>query len=141
MAPRPLSVSSKEEQLYGRAECRVAPRGRGDGAVFRHEVESEPPVPEPIVEAAMQGLRDAAQSGPGGYPLEDIEVVLESVDFRPEAQPEVGVRAATAEAVRKAVASAGPFRLEPIMELEVLAPEEALGGVIGDLNARSGHIL
>ena len=131
----------KEDSLYGQVSCRVAPRERGEGSHFRSEVLGEPPVPEAILDAALQGLRDAGRSGPEGYPLEDVAVVLESLSYRDDAHPETGVRAAAAEALRKALKAASPIRLEPLMNVEVSAPEEALGAVIGDLNARSGHIL
>jgi elongation factor G len=97
-------------------------------------------VPEAIVEAALQGLSDAAQAGPAGYPLQDVKVVLDSVVYRDDANPVVSVRAAAAEAFRRAVTEAKPVRLEPIMELEVTCPEEFVGSIIGDINQRRGHI-
>jgi elongation factor G len=97
-------------------------------------------VPEEIVAAAMQGLRDASYAGPDGYPLEDIAAKLVALEYRDDAQPEVSVRAAAADALRRAVGQASPTRLEPIMNVEVIAPEDYLGTVIGDLNARGAHI-
>jgi elongation factor G len=130
----------KEEAIYGEASCRVAPRARGAGIAVDAALAAEPPVPEFVAEAALQGLREAAQAGPDGYPLEDVAVTLTAVSFRDGADATVGVRAAAAEAFRKAVAQASPVKLEPIMAVEVVAPEEHLGSVIGDLNARAGHI-
>ena len=72
--------------------------------------------------------------------MQDVEVTLTGAAFREDADPSVGVRAAASEAFRKAVAQASPVKLEPIMAVEVVAPEEHLGAVIGDLNARSGQI-
>jgi elongation factor G len=118
----------------------VAPRARGAGIAVDAALAAEPPVPEFVAEAALQGLREAAQAGPDGYPLEDVAVTLTAVSFRDGADATVGVRAAAAEAFRKAVAQASPVKLEPIMAVEVVAPEEHLGSVIGDLNARAGHI-
>jgi len=128
----------KEESLYGEATCRVQPRPRGQGA--RINIAPGLLAAPAVIESATQGLREASQSGPNGYPLEDIEVTLTRVGTREGAQPEVGVKIAAAEAFRKAVAQAGPRLLEPIMEVEVSAPEEFLGAVIGDLNQRRGHI-
>jgi elongation factor G len=131
----------KDEVLYGRAVCRVSPRPRGEGMEVRAALPAEPVLPQSLVDAALQGLRDAAQAGPDGYPLEDIEVVLTGIETREGVtQPEVAARAAAGEAFRRAVASASPARLEPIMDVEVTAPEEYLGSVIGDLNQRRGHI-
>jgi len=130
----------KEEELFGEAACKVGPRPRGSGDSFHNAVSAEPPIPDAIVEAAMQGLRDAAQSGPDGYPLEDVAVTLTSVSYREDAQPEVSVRAAAAEACRRAVSNAKPIQLEPLMDVEVVTPEEYVGAIIGDLNSKRGHI-
>jgi elongation factor G len=130
----------KDEELFGEASCKVAPRPRGSGDRFDAKLASTPPIPPHLLEAAMQGLRDAAQSGPDGYPLDDIAVTLTGVGFREDAQPEVAVRAAAAEACRRAVAQASAVRLQPIMRVEVVTPEEYVGAIIGDLNARRGHI-
>jgi len=130
----------KEENLYGEATVKVEPRPRGQGSTFDFAVTQEPPIPPEIAEAAMQGLRDASYAGPDGYPLEDIAATLVALAYREEAQPVVSVRAAAADAFRKAVAQAASTRLEPIMDVEVTAPEEYLGAVIGDLNARGAHI-
>ena len=130
----------KEETLFGVAACRVSPRGRGEGIDIKSVLPAEPPVPEAIVDAALQGLRDAAGAGPDGYPLEDVGVELTDLQWRDDAQPVVSVRAAAAEAFRRAVIGASPIRLEPIMDVEVIVPDEYLGAVIGDINQRRGHV-
>ena len=130
----------KDESLYGQASCQVAPLERGAGIDIAAELPELPPVPPAIVEAGLQGLRDAAQAGPYGYPLQDLRVALTHVTFRDDAQPAVSVRAAAAEAFRRAVADASPSRLEPLMDVEVVIPEEFLGAVIGDINQRRGHV-
>ncbi len=131
----------KDAALYGKVSCKVTPRERGAGSTFEMAVAGAEEIPEIFLEAAMQGLRDAAQSGPSGYPLEDVGVVLTKVAYREEAQPSLGLRAAAADAFRKATREASPIKLEPIMEVEVTTPEESLGAILGDLNQRSGHIL
>jgi elongation factor G len=130
----------KDEALYGEAGCTIRPLPRGSGIQVDSSVPPEQ-VPPQVLQAALQGLRDAAQAGPDGYPLEDVAVVLTSVGIREDAQPEVSVRAAASEAFRRAVAGAAPVKLEPIMEVEVSTPEEYVGTVIGDLNQRRGHIV
>ena len=92
------------------------------------------------LEAALQGLRDAASSGADGFPLEDVGVTLTGVGTADGADPLIGCRAAAAEAFRRAVAAASPTRLEPIMSVEVTVDEEFLGAIIGDLNQRRGQI-
>jgi elongation factor G len=131
----------KEDALYGSVGCSIEPRERGTGSTFVSTIAEADAVPEAYIEAALQGLRDAAQSGPSGYPLEDVGVTLTRVAYREEAQPSVGLRAAAADAFRKAAREASPIRLEPIMEVEITTPEESLGSIIGDLNQRAGHIL
>lgn len=133
----------KEQAIYGEARCRVAARPRGAGMELHSEVVvpmGAPPIPEAVLSAAMQGLRDAASSGPDGYPLEDVSVTLLSVATREGANAEIGVRAAASEAFRRAVAAAHPARLEPIMAIEVNVDEEYMGAVIGDLQQRRGHV-
>ena len=130
----------KEQMIYGEATCHVRARPRGSGMEFHNELPASAMLPEHIVQAAMQGLRDAASSGPDGYPLEDVEVTLKSVALRDGANGEIGARAAAAEAFRRAVKEATPSRLEPIMNVEVTVDDEFLGAVIGDLNQRRGHV-
>jgi elongation factor G len=130
----------KEQRIYGEAKVRVKARARGAGMEIKKALPASLILPENVVAAAQQGLRDAAGSGPDGYPLEDVEVTLVHVGIREGADGEIGARAATAEAFRRAVASASPVKLEPIMSVEVTVDDEYLGGVIGDLNQRRGHV-
>ncbi len=136
---REASVANPQA-IYGEATCRVSSRPRGSGMEFGQSLPASALLPDVIVEAAMQGLRDAASSGPDGYPLEDVAVQLTSVTLREGANGEIGARAAAAEAFRYAVKAAHPSRLEPIMAVEVHVDDEFLGAVIGDLNQRRGQV-
>jgi elongation factor G len=134
----------KEQPIFGEATCRVRARARGAGMEFKREINSlpnlSPTASDAILHAGMQGLRDAASSGPDGFPLEDVEVTLVSLGLRDGANAEIGCRAAAAEACRRAVQSASPSRLEPIMAVEVSVDDEFLGVVIGDLQQRRGQV-
>jgi elongation factor G len=130
----------KEQAIYGEATCRVRGRTSGSGMEFPRALPPSLILPDVVVAAAMQGLRDAASSGPDGYPLEDVEVTLTSLKLKEGANGEIGSRAAAAEAFRRAVQHATPSRLEPIMAVEVTVDDEFLGAVIGDLNQRRGHV-
>jgi elongation factor G len=130
----------KEQAIYGEATCTVRGRTRGSGMEFKRALPASTLVPDAVVQAAMQGLRDAASSGPDGYPLEDVEVTLTALALRDGANGEIGCRAAAAEAFRRAVAQAHPSRLEPIMAVEVHVDDDFLGAVIGDLNQRRGQV-
>ena len=134
----------EDEAIFGHVRLRVAPRPRHGGNAFAARIvppPGVPPVPAAIVEAALQGTREAAQSGPaGGYPLEDIEVTVLAVEWKEGAAPDVGTKIAASEAFRRACADADPRLLEPIMAVEVVVPEDFLGAAIGDLNQRRGRI-
>jgi elongation factor G len=130
----------KEQAIYGEATCKVRSRPRGSGMDFKRALPASSLLPENIVAAALQGLKDAASSGPDGYPLEDVEVTLVGLTLRDGANGEIGGRAAAAEAFRRAVQTAHPSRLEPIMAVEVTVDDEFLGAVIGDLNQRRGQV-
>jgi elongation factor G len=137
---RSISSSGKEQAIYSEAACKVRSRPRASGMVFKRALPANTMLPDDIINAAMQGLRDAASSGPDGYPLEDVEVTLVGLKLKEGANGEIGSRAAAAEAFRRAVQNANPSRLEPIMTVEVTVDDEFLGAVIGDLNQRRGHV-
>ncbi|HVX96618.1 MAG TPA: elongation factor G [Polyangia bacterium] len=138
----------EDETLFGHARVRVAPRPRGAGNVLKMEL-AKPPVvpgvkvvetPPAILDAAMEGAREAMRSGPQGYPIEDIEVVVTGVEYRADASTPAGEKAAVGEALRQAWREAGTRLLEPIMRVEVTSPEANVGDVLGDLNARRAQI-
>jgi len=130
----------KEQRIYGEARCHVRSLPRGSGVTFGKALVDVVAVPEAVIEAALQGLRDAASSGADGFPLEDVEVTLTGVGIAEGADALIGVRAAAAEAFRRATAAAHPTRLEPIMNVEVTVDDEYVGAIIGDLNQRRGQI-
>jgi elongation factor G len=137
---RSITGSGKEQPIFGEATVKVKARKRGEGMDLNRTLPAASLLPEAIVNAAMQGLRDAASSGPDGYPLEDVEVTLTHIALRDGANGEIGVRAAAAEAFRRAVQAAEPARLEPIMTVEVIVDDAGLGSVIGDLQQRHGQV-
>ncbi len=130
----------KEQRIFGEARCRVRSLARGSGVKFVKQLPAGTLLPEAVVEAAMQGLRDASSSGADGFPLEDVECTLLSVAIADGADGIIGARAAAAEAFRRAVTQANPQRLEPIMRLEVTTDDEFVGAIIGDLNQRRGQV-
>ena len=93
------------------------------------------------LQSIEDGARDAATSGPlQGAQLQDLKIQVQKVEtFGPASSPQA-IRVAVAEAVRKAIASAGSTLLQPVMATEVVVPEESLGGVLGDLQARGALI-
>ena len=138
-----------DQTLFGQARVHVAPRPRGAGNLLRMALVRPPSppgaakipeTPQGILDAALEGAREAMRSGPQGYPIEDIEVVITGIEYRPEASTAAGQKAAVAEALRHAWREAGTRLLEPIMKVEVISPEANVGDVLGDLNARRAQI-
>jgi elongation factor G len=139
----------EDEALFGHARVRIAPRPRGAGSSLRLDLPRPAPlkpggkvveIPQAILDAALEGARESMRSGPQGYPMEDIEVVITAIDHRPDASSTTGEKAAVGEALRNAFRDAGTRLLEPIMRVEVIAPEANVGDVLGDLNARRAQI-
>jgi elongation factor G len=143
-----VNPEDEKDMIFGAASVRVGARPRGAGVSVKSEVGHPPSdLPGPVrskhpiaVEAAMAGLREGVSTGPEGYPLVDVEVVLTGVELRAEPKTDVGWRIAAQTALRRAIEKAGPALLEPIMAVEVVVPEEFLGDVLGDLSARRAAI-
>ncbi len=131
----------EDDIVFGHARVRVEPLERGGGVTFEVAVPDDPPVPPGITEAAMEGLRNAASTGEqSGFPLADVKITLLETNLSEGAAKDVGYTVAAGEAFRQACREAGSLLLEPIMDVEVIVPEEFMGEVIGDLNARGGQI-
>jgi elongation factor G len=94
------------------------------------------------VASALEGITDALTRGPLlGYPLVDVGVRLVAASFVEGDSNAVTFRAAGTMATNKAVEQATPRLLEPLMDVEVVVPEEFLGNVHSDLNTRRGRVL
>ena len=136
------------DMIFGAATVRVKARGRGAGVLVNSEVPSPgSDMPGPLrarlpalVQAALAGVKEGVVTGPEGYPLEDIEATVMSLEPRENVKSDVGWRIAAQSALRRAIEKAGPAMLEPIMDVEVVVPEEFLGAVVGDLSARRAQI-
>jgi len=134
----------EELELWAQVSVRVAPLPRGGG--FRFSVEPAaaalPFLRQDARDAIEQGAREAGESGVlEGFPLQDVEVVLTGAAHREGASRPQAYKVAAADAVREAASRARPVLLEPVMRVEVVAPGEQLGAVIGGLDARQGTIL
>ncbi|HZY05683.1 MAG TPA: GTP-binding protein, partial [Anaeromyxobacteraceae bacterium] len=134
----------EEEEIFGEVSVRVAPLPRGAGFRFRLAPEAAglPFLRGETLEMVEQGAREAAEAGAlQGFPLQDVEVILAGAAWREGASRPFAYKVATAEAVRAAAARARPVLLQPVMRLEVVAPAESLGEVLGSLDRRRGAIL
>jgi elongation factor G len=127
-------------EQYGHVWLELEPRARGSGLRFENRL---PPgkVPPEFVPAIEQGVLESTESGViAGYPLVDLEVRLVDGSYQQDESTELAYKAAAAIAMRKGVMQGAPTMMEPIMRVEVVAPAECVGDVIGDLSARRAQI-
>ena len=119
---------------------RVEPRPRGAGNAFSSAL-AEGALPEELVAAVERGVAAAFGSGVVyGYPALDIGAALQDAEYHQSTSTPIAFEAAGAMAFDAACRKASPILLEPIMAVDVLAPSEFLGEVIGNLNSRQGLI-
>ncbi len=125
---------------YGHVVLRIEPLERGAGFMFSNEID-ETMIPSAFLAAIERGIRDTLDSGPlVGYPLTDIKVRLIGGSYDDEASTEMAFGVSASMAIRKTASEARPVLLEPIMDLEVVTPEEYVGDAIADLNAKRAKI-
>ena len=125
---------------YGHVILRIEPLERGSGFVFSSEVD-EKTVPKIYLAAVERGVKDTLDSGPLiGYPLTDVKVRLIGGSYDEDGSTEMAFGIAASMALRKAAGQAHPHLLEPIMDLEVVTPEDYVGEVIADVNTKRGKI-
>jgi elongation factor G len=134
-----------EREIGGRGHfakliIEVSPRTRGEGNEIKLSVSKEV-IPAEFHLPIEQGIKDALMTGVlGNYPLVDVEVNVSGGEAHPVDSSEMAFRTAAVMALRDAVGKSSPTLLEPIMKLEIIAPEEHLGDVMNDLNGRRGRI-
>ena len=115
-----------------------APAARATNLCIGIEDGKIPDIYYPVIEKAFH---EACSNGPlSGYPLVDIQATLFDGSFNELSSTETGYTIATAMAMRDAVERGQPVLLEPIMEVEIVTPEEFTGEIIADLNSRKGKI-
>ncbi len=114
---------------------------RGTGFEFENALTGMN-VPRNFVPAVEKGIAEAMQSGVlGGYPVVDVKVRFYDGKSHEVDSSEMAFKIASIMAFKKGVQEANPVLLEPIMKVEVTAPDENIGDVIGDLNSRRGRVL
>lgn len=126
---------------YGDVWIRVEPLERGAGIEFVDEVKGGA-VPRNFIPAVEKGVRDATARGAiAGYPVVDVRVTLDDGSSHPVDSSDIAFRTAGRIAFENAMAQAEMVMLEPIMEVQVITPEEQVGDVMSDLNGRRGRVL
>ena len=126
---------------YGHAVLSIEPGEVSSGIVFESKIVGGA-VPKEYIPAVEKGVREAAMGGViAGYPLTDVKVCLIDGSHHEVDSNEMAFKLAGSMAFREGAQKANPILQEPIMKAEVLAPEEFLGDIIGQINARRGEIL
>jgi elongation factor G len=125
---------------YGRVIINVEPLPAGSGYEFVNQITGGR-IPREYIPAVDEGVQDAMQFGVlAGYPVDDIKVTLIDGAYHDVDSSELAFRVAGSMVFKEAARRADPALLEPVMAVEVTTPEAYLGTVIGDLNARRGHV-
>ncbi len=125
---------------YGHIVLRVMPNEPGKGFAFENKITGGL-VPKEFVEAVREGVSESMQNGPvAGYPMVDVKVEAINGSTHEVDSSEIAFKIAGSMAFREAVNKAQAVLLEPIMNCEIVTPEEFMGDVIGDLNGRKGKI-
>ena len=125
---------------YGHVKIRIYPRPSGSGYEFVNKIVGGV-IPKEYIPKIDEGIREAMQSGPvAGYQVVDMGVELFDGSFHEVDSSEMAFKIAASMAFREASKKAKPMLLEPVFKVEVSAPENYMGDVIGDISSRRGRI-
>jgi len=126
---------------FAQVEISLEPGEPGSGVEFEQKIRGGT-IPQEFIPAVEKGVREAAESGVlAGYPVTDIKVSLLDGAFHEVDSSDMAFKVAGSMAFKQAVQQAGPVLLEPMMKVEVVVQQEAVGDVTGDLAARRANIL
>lgn len=125
---------------YGHCYLRVEPNKEGAGFEFIDEVKGGA-IPREYIPAIGKGVKEALERGViAGYPLVDLKVAVTDGTYHDVDSSEAAFKIAGSMGFQEAVKKANPVILEPVMKVDVVTPENFMGDVIGDLNAKRGQI-
>ncbi|NJD24401.1 MAG: elongation factor G [Betaproteobacteria bacterium] len=125
---------------FGEVHLRIEPRGRGEGFEFVDAVKGGV-IPGVFMPAVEKGVRQALEGGVvAGYTVDDLKVTVFDGKTHAVDGKEVAFVIAGRKAVTEAIRNAKPIVLEPIVTIEIVVPEGAIGDLTGDLSGRRGHI-
>jgi elongation factor G len=126
---------------FGVVDIRIEPLAKGAGFEFADETKGGA-IPRNFIPSVEEGIKEAMESGVlAGYPMVDLKAALLDGKYHEVDSSELAFKIAGSMAFKEACEKASPVLLEPIMEVEVVTPQEFMGEVIGDLNARRGKII
>ncbi len=125
---------------YGHVKIIVEPNESGKGYEFINKIVGGA-IPKEYIEPVNQGIQGAMQAGIlAGYPVVDVKVTLYDGSYHEVDSSEMAFKIAGSMAFKEAMKKADPVLMEPIMQVDVMVPEDYMGDVIGGLNARRGQI-
>jgi elongation factor G len=126
---------------YGHVVFDIAPGARSSGVVFESKIVGGV-IPKEYIPAAEEGMIDAARNGVlAGYPVTDVVAKLVDGSYHEVDSSDIAFHMAASLALTDGLRNANSILLEPIMDLEVIVPEQYLGDIIGDLNSRRVKIV
>jgi elongation factor G len=126
---------------YGDVYIEVDPAEPGEGFSFENKIIGGS-VPKEYVPAVEKGIREALQTGIlAGYPIVDVKVKLTDGSYHEVDSSEMAFKIAGSMGFKEACRRAKAVLLEPVMDVEVVTPEEYMGSIVGDLNSRRGRII
>ena len=126
---------------YGHVVFSLEPGEPGSGIVYENAI-SGAVIPKEFLPAVEKGVREAAESGVlAGYPVVDIKIRLIDGSFHEVDSSDMAFMMAASMAFKEGIHKGEPVLQEPIMKVEVIVPDEFLGEVMGQLNARRGNII
>ena len=125
---------------FGHVELEIEPGEAGTGLVFESKVVGGN-VPREFIKPAHDGIAEAMTTGPvAGYPIEDVKVTLVDGSSHAVDSSEMAFKVAGSMGFKDGASKSDPYLMEPIMDLEVVVPEQYLGDVMGDLNSHRGEV-
>jgi elongation factor G len=125
---------------FGEVFLRVEPLARGAGYQFVDEVKGGS-IPTQFIPAVEKGIQQVLASGPiGGFRVEDVKVTVYDGKHHAVDSKEVAFIAAGKRAFLDAITKARPMLLEPVVDIQVTAPEDCMGDIAGDLSSRRGQV-
>jgi len=125
---------------YGHVIIRLEPNEAGGGYLFESKIVGGS-IPREYIPAVDAGIKEALESGVvAGYPMVDVKVQLVDGTYHDVDSSEMAFKIAGSMAVKEGARRASPALLEPLMAVEVVAPKEFVGTVVGDLTRRRGRI-
>ncbi len=125
---------------YGHVMVHFEPLEKGKGFEFVDNIKGGT-IPRKFISPVEEGIKESMQNGIlGGYPLVDVRATLYDGSYHDVDSSDLAFKMAGSMALKEAARKGKPILLEPIMNIEIMAPEQFLGDLIGDLNSRRGQI-